>query len=154
MQNTASFDAAPARPDATMTVTRGAARLFCDLGFAPLAEFRLPNGRRADLAGVDGAGRIVIAEVKSCAADFEADRKWTDYLPYCDAFYFSVGEGFPQALLPAGEGLIVADGFGGAVLREAVERPLAPARRRALTLHFARQAAMRIQASPALPGMR
>lgn len=40
-------------------------------------------------------------------------------------------------------GLIVADGFGGAVVRDAPVTPLAPARRKALTLAFARLGAMR-----------
>lgn len=138
-----SLDAAPARSGVTLALTRGVTRLFADLGLAPLAEFRLPNGRRADLAGLDPKGRIVIAEVKSCEADYAADGKWADYLDFCDAFYFAVGAGFPRALLPAEEGLIVADAYGGAVLRAAVERPLAAARRKAVTLRFARQAAAR-----------
>jgi hypothetical protein len=37
----------------------------------------------------------------------------------------------------------VADAFGGAVLRPSPETALAPARRKALTLAFARLAAMR-----------
>jgi hypothetical protein len=50
---------------------------------------------------------------------------------------------FPQTILPDEPGLIVADGFGGAVVREAGVTPLAPARRKALTLAFARLGAMR-----------
>jgi hypothetical protein len=135
--------AEPSRPDVTLAITRGVARLFVELGLAPLVEFRLPNGRRADLAGLDRSGRLVIAEIKSCAADFDADGKWTDYLDYCDAFYFATAPGFPEKLLPVEEGLIVADAFGGAVKRLAAERPLNSARRKALTLRFARQAAAR-----------
>lgn len=134
---------APTRPDVTAALTRGVARLFVSLGLAPLAEFRLPNGRRADLAGLDPKGRLVFAEIKSCQADYEADGKWADYLGYCDAFYFAVACEFPRDLLPAEEGLIVADGYGGAILRQSQERPLAPARRKAITLRFARQAASR-----------
>jgi hypothetical protein len=141
-----SGDEAPsfgARPEATLAITRGAGRLFRDMGYAILTEFRLPQGRRADIAALDNKGRLVIAEVKSCEADFTADSKWTAYLPFCDAFYFAVGEAFPHALLPPEEGLIVADGFGGAVIRPAVERAMAAARRKSLVLKFARQAAMR-----------
>ena len=50
---------------------------------------------------------------------------------------------FPLDLLPTGCGVIVADGFGGMVRTEAAEAPLAPARRKALTLQFARLAAWR-----------
>ncbi|MBY0423475.1 MAG: DNA repair putative endonuclease MmcB [Parvularculaceae bacterium] len=132
-----------ARPDVTAALTRGVARLFVDLGLTPLAEMTLANGRRADLVGLDQNGRILIAEVKSCRADFEADAKWADYLDYCDAFYFAVGADFPTDILPSEEGLIIADAFGGAVLREASERPLVAARRKAVTLRYARQAASR-----------
>lgn len=131
------------RPSATLALTRGVIRLFGELGFAALTEFSLPNGRRADIAGLDRQGRIAIAEIKSCQADYDADSKWEDYLPFCDLYFFAVAEDFPRGILPEGEGLIVADGFGGAVTREAPERPLAAARRKALTLRFARQAAAR-----------
>ena len=50
---------------------------------------------------------------------------------------------FPAGVLPEEPGLIVADGFGGAVVREAPPAPLAPARRKALTLAFARLGALR-----------
>ena len=131
------------RSRVTSAVTRGAARLLIDLGFAPLLEVGLPNGRRADLMALSPRGRIVICEVKSGLDDFRTDRKWGEYLPFCDAFFFAVAPEFPQAILPEGPGLIVADGFGGAVILEAPETPLAPARRKALTISFARLAALR-----------
>jgi hypothetical protein len=131
------------RPETTLAVTRGAARLLLDLGLAPLLEVGLPNGRRADIMALSPKGRIVICEVKSGLEDFRTDRKWGEYLPFCDAFYFAVSPDFPREALPEGPGLIVADGFGGAVLEEAPDAPLAPARRKALTVAFARLAAVR-----------
>jgi hypothetical protein len=131
------------RPETTLSVTRGAARLLVGLGYAPLAEVGLPNGRRADLMGLGPKGEVVIVEVKSSPEDYLCDRKWGDYLPYCDSFFFAVGPDFPQPLLPQDPGLIVADAFGGAVVRDAPYNPLAPARRKALTLAFGRLAAMR-----------
>ena len=124
-------------------LTRGVMLMFRDMGLASLSEFKLPNGRRADVAGLCPKGRVVFAEIKSCEADFTTDGKWEEYLGFCDEFYFAVAEDFPRQLLPDGEGLIVADGFGGAVIRNSVERPLAAARRKAITLKFARQAAVR-----------
>ena len=143
MQNVDFSSPALARPDATLALTRGVARLFLDMGLTPLAEFKLANGRRADIAALDRRGMLTIAEVKSCRADFEADQKWPEYLEYCDRFYFAVDQSFPQEILPAGEGLIIADAFGGMVARRAEERPLVAARRKAVTLRFARQAARR-----------
>ena len=131
------------RPEITANVTRGAARLLVDLGYAPLAEVTLPNGRRADLMALSPRGEIAIVEVKSGLEDYRVDRKWHEYLPYCDRFAFAVAPEFPQHILPEEPGLIVCDGFGGAVLREAPATPLAPARRKALTIAFARLAAMR-----------
>ena len=131
------------RPEITANVTRGAARLLIDLGYAPLAEVTLPNGRRADLMALSPKGELAIIEVKSGIEDYRVDRKWHEYLPYCDRFAFAVAPEFPQHILPEEPGLIVCDGFGGAVLREAPATPLAPARRKALTIAFARLAAMR-----------
>jgi hypothetical protein len=131
------------RPETTQVVTRGAARLLVALGYAPVAEVCLPNGRRADLMALGPKGEIAIVEVKSGPEDYLADRKWGEYLSYCDAFYFAVAPEFPRQLLPEEPGLIVADGFGGAVLRDAPATPLAPARRKALTLAVGRLAAMR-----------
>lgn len=131
------------RPETTLSVTRGAARLMIDLGYAPLLEVGLPNGRRADVMALGPRGEIVICEVKSGIEDYRVDRKWGEYGPFCDAFYFAVAPEFPQEVLSVEPGLIVADAFGGAVVRDAPLAPLAPARRKALTLAFARLAAMR-----------
>ncbi len=60
------------------------------------------------------------------------------------SFFFGVSEDFPREMIPAEAGLIVADGFNGAVLRDTAARPLAGARRKAVTLLFARLAAARL----------
>jgi hypothetical protein len=140
---TVSVTAVLGRPETTASVTRGAARLLTALGYAPLAEVTLPNGRRADLMALGPKGQIFIVEVKSSVEDFRTDGKWHEYQPYCDAFAFAVAPEFPRDILPAEPGLIVADGFGGAVLREAPVAALAGARRKALTLAFGRLAALR-----------
>ena len=131
------------RPETTGAVTRGAARLLLDLNYAPLMEVSLPNGRRADIMALGPRGQIAIVEVKSGLDDFRVDRKWGDYAPYCDAFYFAVAPEFPQGVLPGEPGLIIADAFGGAVVRDAPATPLSGPRRKALTLAFARLATLR-----------
>ncbi len=131
------------RPETTEAVTRGAARLLVSLGFAPLAEVSLPNGRRADLMALGPRGEIAIVEVKSGLEDYRVDRKWGEYIAFCDQFFFAVGPHFPREHLPEGPGLIIADAFGGAVVAEAPMTALAGARRKALTLAFARLAALR-----------
>ena len=131
------------RPETTEVVTRGTAKLLVALGYAPLPEVGLPNGRRADLMAVGPRGEIAIVEVKSSLEDFRCDQKWAEYGPYCDSFYFAVAPEFPRHILPGDCGRIIADGFGGAVIEESRVQALAPARRKALTLAFARLAAMR-----------
>jgi hypothetical protein len=131
------------RPETTDLVTRGAARLLVSMGLAPLLEVSLPNGRRADLMALSPKGEIVIVEVKSSLEDYRTDAKWPEYHPYCDRLYFAVSPEFPRYILPEGPGLMVADAFGGAVLTEATPTPLVAARRKALTLSFARLAAWR-----------
>ena len=140
------------RPETTDAVTRGAGRLMAALGYAPLLEVTLPNGRRADIMALGPHGEIAIAEVKSGLDDFRTDRKWHEYAPFCDAFYFAVAPEFPREILPETPGLIVADGFGGAVLREAPVTALAGARRKALIIAFGRLAALRASILPPLYG--
>ena len=118
--------------------------MLADMGYAPLLEVCLPNGRRADVMALGRKGDIVICEVKSGIEDDRVDRKSPEYAPFCDAFFFAVAPEFPQDVLPQEPGLIVADGFGGAVVRDAPVLALAPARRKALTVAFGRLAAMRL----------
>src|SRR5579872_125069 len=98
-------------------IARGTLRLLGEHGYAAIKEFTLGSGRRADVAGIDAQGRLLIVEIKSCRADFLSDQKWQSYLDYCDAFAFAIGPGFPRELLPAETGLIVADRFGGHFVR-------------------------------------
>ncbi|WP_276569881.1 MmcB family DNA repair protein [Rhodothalassium salexigens] len=138
------------RPAVTAAVTRGAARLLLALGCPPLAEVTIANGRRADLMGVMADGAIVIVEVKSGLADLRADTKWDDYLAFADRFYFAVPPGLTLAQVldlakpPDRVGLIVADAYDGAVVREAQAVPMAAARRKALLIRLARLGANRL----------
>jgi len=125
-------------------IARGARRLLKAHAFASLPEVTLASGRRADLLALGADGLITIVEIKSSVADFRADRKWPDYQDFADRLYFAVGPGFPQELIPPGVGLIVADRYGGEIVREAPSHKVAPARRKAVTLLFARVAATRL----------
>ena len=126
-------------------LARGVCRAFYQLGYATLAEFPLTNGRRADILCLGKAGDFVIIEIKSSVADFRADRKWPTYRDFADRLYFAVPDHFPQILIPEECGLMVADPFGAALLRDGLATPLSGARRRALTLRFARLAAARLR---------
>lgn len=133
-------------PEITRHVTRGVSRLFWNMGFSSLTEFSLKNGRRADVIGLGKSGDVHIVEVKASIEDYRGDRKWPEYREFCDAFYFAVATDFPMEILPAPEecGLILADRFGAGIIRPAPEHRLAAARRKAVTLRFARTAATRL----------
>ena len=116
-----------------------------------MCEVPLPNGRRADLMAIDSSGGFTIVEIKVAKADLLGDGKWLDYLDYCDRFYWAVPPLLARILdeeryLPGEAGLIVADRYDAAVVREAAHRPLAPARRKAELLRFARRTARRLAA--------
>ena len=130
-------------------VARGIKRLFARNDIWCVEEMALGNGRRADLMGVDAKGQLVIVEIKVARGDLLGDSKWTDYLDFCDRFYWGLSpeldraplEG--EAFLPEKCGVIVADGYDGEILRPAPLDPLAAARRKALTTKLARVAMRR-----------
>jgi len=133
-------------PERSFAVRRAAARLCGRLGWAPVHEVPLPNGRRADILALRGDGGFACIEVKSGLRDFLTDQKWPEYRDFADALYFAVDEDFPQAVLPAEVGLIVAcDGMAD-ILRESPAHPLSGARRRSLLQRFAALAALRLAA--------
>ena len=126
-------------------LTRGACRALEQLGYVSLVEFPLANGRRADILALGKTGDLVIVEIKSSVADFRADRKWGNYRDFSDRLYFAVPNDFPRPLIPDECGLMVADSFTAAVLRDGSTTKLDARRRRALTMRFARIAATRLR---------
>lgn len=122
----------------------GVTRLLARFDFVSVTEMTLVNSRRADVCALGPKGELHIVEIKSSIADFKSDHKWHEYEPFCDRFYFAVGHDFPQALIPQSAGLIIADKFGGAILREPEEHKLAAARRKAMTLRFGRLGTRRL----------
>ena len=125
-------------------VQRGLCRLLKAHGFAVLTELTLASGRRADVTAVKPDGRIWIIEIKSSPEDFHVDCKWPEYRDYCDQLFFAVPTTLDHIIMPADAGLIVADQYGAEILRDAPPHPLAAARRKAVTLLFARVAAQRL----------
>tara|TARA_R110001606_G_scaffold30498_11_gene94392 strand:- start:3767 stop:4285 length:519 start_codon:yes stop_codon:yes gene_type:complete len=130
-------------------VARGVARMFLRHDIMILPEVSLRNRRRADLMGIDAKGQIVIVEIKVARSDLLGDAKWTEYLDYCDRFYWALPVGFDAspvdgaAFLPERTGLIIADAYDGEMVRPAATCALAPARRKTETMRLARRAMQR-----------
>lgn len=131
-------------------VVRGTVRMLLRHDLVALAEVPLDGNRRADLMAIDARGQIVIVEVKVSRADLLGDAKWTDYLDCCDRFYWAVPHGFDATplhgttFLPERTGIIVADRYDAAIVREAHSVPLSAATRKRATLAFGRRAGRRL----------
>jgi hypothetical protein len=138
--------AGPSVPERAAEIRRASARLCGRLGWAPLHEVPLPNGRRADILALRPDGWFACIEVKSGPRDFLVDAKWPEYREFCDVLFFAVGAEFPLDLLPGETGLIVAAGREAEMVRDAPVHVLAGSRRRALLRRFALLAAGRLAA--------
>ena len=125
-------------------VARGVNRLLMQEGFSPILEFTLANGRRLDVAALGPDGTMVGVEIKVALADLRGDNKWPEYLEFCEHFYFAIPPDFPDEHVPATTGLIVADRYGGAIVRPSPVWKIHPSRRKAVTLNFAKVAAERL----------
>ena len=125
-------------------VARGVSRLLIQEGYSPILEFTLANGRRLDVAALGPDGTVLGVEIKVAVQDLLRDEKWEDYLEFCNVFYFAIPPDFPDELVPPETGLIVADRYGGAIIRKSRETKLHPSRKSAVTLSFAKVAAERL----------
>jgi hypothetical protein len=141
---------APGSVLCAVDVRQGTTRMLLRHDLVAMAEVSLDGGRRADLMAIDARGQIVIVEIKVSRADLLGDGKWTDYLGSCDRFYWAIPAGFDAspldglAFLPERTGIIVADRYDGAIVREAHTEPLPAATRKRCTLAFARRAGRRL----------
>jgi hypothetical protein len=126
-------------------IQRGVCRLLRAHGFATVTELSLASGRRVDVMAINARGKVWVVEIKSCLADLRVDGKWPEYEEYCDRLYFAAPFAMPLGALPASAGVILADRWGAEIVRECSERILPAARRKSVTLRFARAAALRLQ---------
>jgi hypothetical protein len=133
-------------PDA-QSISRGALRILRALNFAAVSELPLPSGHRVDLAAVGPTGEILIVEIKSSVADFHCDHKWREYLSYCDRLLFAVAPEFPAKLIPENVGLIIADAYSGARIRDGEYHSLASATRKAMLIRIARASSIRLSSA-------
>lgn len=114
-----------------------------------MAEVPLASGHRADLMALTPSGAVWIIEIKVSAADLKGDRKWPVYREWCDAFCWAVPPALGALLdapvfAPQAAGRIIADAHEAVLERPPLPVALGAARRRAVTLSFARRAALRL----------
>jgi len=140
----------PASALCAADVARGVTRMLLRHDLVAMGEVPLDGGRRADLMALDARGRIVIVEIKVARGDLLGDGKWLDYLDHCDRFFWAVPAGFDagpldrEGFLPDRTGVIVADRYDAAIVREAATHAMTAAARKRCTLALARRAGRRL----------
>lgn len=82
------------RQEITKILSQAAVHYLVKKGFSVSQEIGLNNWgrRRADLLALNLKGEIIICEVKSCREDFTADKKYEQYLPFCNKMYFVISD--------------------------------------------------------------
>lgn len=84
------------RRSVTSAVTAAATGYLIKKGYGVYRELSVKKwgARRVDVCGVNLYGYIVVCEVKSGMADYRADKKMHEYLPYCNKMYVA----FPHTM--------------------------------------------------------
>jgi hypothetical protein len=140
-------------PTPGQRLARGVCRALRALDFVTVEELVPVSGLRVDVMALGPKGEVWVVECKSGRTDFATDRKWHNYLEWCDRFFWAVDADFPTDLLPDHTGLILADAYDAEIIRMGAEAALAPARRKVMVQKFARHAALRLQSlrDPGVP---
>jgi hypothetical protein len=119
-------------------------RHFDQIGLSSLSEFSPIKGLRVDIITLGMSDEIWIIECKSGQSDFKSDRKWHNYLDWCDRYFWAVDANFPIDILPINTGIIIADAYDASILREAPLNKLPAARRKKITKSIAISACNRL----------
>ncbi|MDG2097296.1 MAG: MmcB family DNA repair protein [Paracoccaceae bacterium] len=126
-------------------IARGVCRHLKQYNFSCLEEFVPIKGSRVDIIAIGPGSEIWIIECKSSPADYNQDQKWEKYLPFCDRYFWAVPQNFPTNILPADDGLIIADTYDAEIIRYGPERKLNPQKRKKIITKFAQNASDRLR---------
>ena len=125
-------------------IARGVMRHFDQIGLSSLSEFSPIKGLRVDIITLGMSNEIWIIECKSGQSDFKSDRKWHNYLDWCDRYFWAVDANFPIGILPSDTGVIIADSYDASILRDSPLNKLSAARRKKIMNSVARSACNRL----------
>lgn len=120
------------RPDRTAFLTEAVQHYWIDKRYSCHVELGLikHGNLRADVFCLNTKCDMIITEVKSCWADFNTDKKWHKYLPFCMRMYFVIDEALFEShgekiigrIKDEGCGLIVVNKFGSAFVKSNAKR--------------------------------
>ena len=112
-------------------IARGVMRHFAQIGLSSLSEFSPTRGLRVDIITFGMSDEIWIVECKSGQNDFKSDKKWQNYLDWCDRYFWAVDANFPIGILPSDTGVIIADAYDASILRDSPLNKLSAANKAA-----------------------
>ena len=127
-------------------IARGVMRHFSQMGLPSLSEYSPVRGLRVDVIVLAPSDEIWIVECKSSKIDFKSDKKWQNYLEWCDRYFWAVDSDFPKDILPFDTGLIIADSYDAQILRESPLNKLPATRRKKIVRSMASTACYRLAA--------
>ena len=127
-------------------IARGVMRHFSQMGLPSLSEYSPVRGLRVDVIVLAPSDEIWIVECKSSKIDFKSDKKWQNYLEWCDRYFWAVDSDFPKDILPFDTGLIIADSYDAKILIESPLNKLPAARRKKIVRSMASTACNRLAA--------
>ena len=127
-------------------IARGVMRHFSQMGLPSLSEYSPVRGLRVDVIVLAPSDEIWIVECKSSKIDFKSDKKWQNYLEWCDRYFWAVASDFPKDILPFDTGLIIADSYDAKILIESPLNKLPAARRKKIVRSMASTACNRLAA--------
>ena len=125
-------------------IARGVMRHFAQIGMHSLSEFSPARGLRVDIITLGMSDEIWIVECKSGQSDFKSDKKWQNYLDWCDRYFWAVDRKFPIDILPSDTGVIIADAYDASIIRDSPLNKLSAARRKKIMNSVARSACNRL----------
>jgi len=71
---------------------------------------------RADILALTFAGDTTVIEIKSSVSDFKSDKKWHNYLPFANKFYFAMS---PEVYAKVQDSIPKEDGIGVMLITQA-----------------------------------
>ena len=106
-------------------------------GYKVLSEFALPNKKRVDIIGINLKREIIIVEVKSNINGIKLDRKWKNYLDYCNYFYFASNGKLKDINSSKNSGLIQKNSNGIEIIKKPKYKKLSKNKKNALIFKIA-----------------
>ena len=106
-------------------------------GYKVLSEFALPNKKRVDIIGINLKKKIIIVEVKSNKKNLKYDKKWRNYLNYCNYFYFACNDKLKEFVFSKNIGVIQNNSKSVKIIKKSKYKKLSENKKKELIFKIA-----------------